>query len=477
MTPRASIVIAMHNAATTVGRALESLQAQSEPHWEAIVVDDGSTDASASIVEKYAAVDTRVRLVQQPNAGAGAARNTGLDRCRGDFVGFLDADDWLEPAALEVLLAACGQTGAACGACLHCDQDGRPLAWNQSCARRAEVGLNELLTREAFAIHSQLIRRDLAGETRFRTHLDCFEDLDFFLRLAEQGVRWRTVERVVGTYRQRPRTRGTPQDAARFQTIASVYVDSFTRMRVRSPGNAPTTDVSPDALNRLLFGRAVTYATMMILQDQTPAKDRAASVLASLGPGLQMSPEDAAHAAHGYLPWSELRAIADWPRHIERYAQALGAWWSRCIEDRRAAPDLIERAIPLLARRIANELDIPGALIKRLDTTRPITILGGGRNGVRLAEALAARGLRFSVRDDRPDGCNEVVNASRGLARIEDPGEAPHSRSQYIMSLLDDAGYLRSLPSTLRSLRWAEVVDEEARVLALHLASALHQPC
>src|ERR1043165_4046833 len=100
--PRVSIAIAMHNAAPTAAQTIRSLLSQTERSWEAIVVDDGSTDGSGDIVASFA--DPRITLIRQANAGPGAARNTGLDGCRGDFVGFLDADDWLEPDALDVLL-------------------------------------------------------------------------------------------------------------------------------------------------------------------------------------------------------------------------------------------------------------------------------------------------------------------------------------------------------------------------------------
>ncbi len=91
---KVSIIIPLYNKASYVRRALESISAQTFADFEAIVVDDGSTDGSAAIVADYA--DARFRLITQPNAGPGAARNAGFAQARGEFIAFLDADDeWL----------------------------------------------------------------------------------------------------------------------------------------------------------------------------------------------------------------------------------------------------------------------------------------------------------------------------------------------------------------------------------------------
>jgi len=91
---KVSIIIPLYNKAPYVRRALDSIAAQTFADFEAIVVDDGSTDDSAAIVENYS--DARFRLIRQSNAGPGAARNMGIAQARGEFIAFLDADDeWL----------------------------------------------------------------------------------------------------------------------------------------------------------------------------------------------------------------------------------------------------------------------------------------------------------------------------------------------------------------------------------------------
>ena len=96
-----SVVIPAYNAQRYIGRAIDSVLGQTHPAQEIIVVDDGSTDGTCSVVEGYG---DRVRLIRQDNAGAGAARNAGITTGQGEWIAFLDADDeWLpEKLALQM---------------------------------------------------------------------------------------------------------------------------------------------------------------------------------------------------------------------------------------------------------------------------------------------------------------------------------------------------------------------------------------
>lgn len=98
MSPRFSVIIPVYNAAATLQRAIESVQKQSWPAHEIIVVDDGSTDCSADVAQGYGAT---VTLIRQANAGVSAARNAGAHAASGDWLAFLDADDWYYPDRLK----------------------------------------------------------------------------------------------------------------------------------------------------------------------------------------------------------------------------------------------------------------------------------------------------------------------------------------------------------------------------------------
>lgn len=96
--PRFSVVIAVYNGAATLARAIDSVLAQRYPAWEIVVVDDGSTDDTAAIARNYGEA---VRYVYQANAGVAAARNAGVQHATGDWLAFLDADDWYYPERLR----------------------------------------------------------------------------------------------------------------------------------------------------------------------------------------------------------------------------------------------------------------------------------------------------------------------------------------------------------------------------------------
>lgn len=98
-----SIIIPVYNVAPYLRECLDSVLAQTFTAWEAICVDDGSTDGSGRILDEYAAKDNRLGVFHQANSGASAARNRGLDCARGSWILFLDGDDVLHPDTLSRL--------------------------------------------------------------------------------------------------------------------------------------------------------------------------------------------------------------------------------------------------------------------------------------------------------------------------------------------------------------------------------------
>ncbi len=110
---RVSVIVAAFNVADLVGRALESVRAQTFEDWEVIVVDDASTDGTPYAVASLAEIDARIRLVRQEvNRGPAAARNRGIEEALGDWVAVLDADDAWRPERLERMLAAAAKADA-----------------------------------------------------------------------------------------------------------------------------------------------------------------------------------------------------------------------------------------------------------------------------------------------------------------------------------------------------------------------------
>ncbi len=115
--PTVSVIMPAYNAAATLPRALDSLLAQTYTDWEAVLVNDGSTDATAEIAGEYAARDSRIRLIHQENAGVSAARNRAIENAAGRYLAFLDTDDWMASEMLAVLTDAAARSGAQAAVC------------------------------------------------------------------------------------------------------------------------------------------------------------------------------------------------------------------------------------------------------------------------------------------------------------------------------------------------------------------------
>jgi CDP-glycerol glycerophosphotransferase len=110
--PKISVVVPVYNVEDYLDECLTSVERQTVRDLEILIVDDGSTDASAAIAQRHAAQDERIRIVTRPNGGLGAARNTGIEEASGEYLAFLDSDDVLPPTAYELLLNSLEKTGS-----------------------------------------------------------------------------------------------------------------------------------------------------------------------------------------------------------------------------------------------------------------------------------------------------------------------------------------------------------------------------
>ena len=201
-----SVIIPAYNAAETIAETLEALCKQSFSRWEAVIVDDGSVDETAVIVQQYTAADERFRLISQANGGVCAARNTGIAAARYEWLLFLDADDWITEDHLEkttgVLLADPSLDAVHCG-WAYITPDG---------TRHPERCVNEtgdlfpLLAVNCFpCIHSCVLRRSLVQDVGgFDTSFIVCEDWDLWQRVARTGARFGVTCDVLSLYRMRP---------------------------------------------------------------------------------------------------------------------------------------------------------------------------------------------------------------------------------------------------------------------------------
>lgn len=106
---KTSIIVPVYNVEAYLEKCIDSVLAQTESDFELILVDDGSTDSGPGICDVYAGKDKRVRVIHQKNIGLGGARNTGIEAAAGDWLLFIDSDDYIEPQTLETALGAAGK--------------------------------------------------------------------------------------------------------------------------------------------------------------------------------------------------------------------------------------------------------------------------------------------------------------------------------------------------------------------------------
>ncbi len=124
--PELSIIVPVYKVEPYLRRCVDSILAQTFRDFELILVDDGSPDGCPDICDEYAAKDSRIIVIHQKNQGVSAARNAALDIARGEYIGFVDSDDWIEPEMYEKLIDAIKENGtdvAICGSA-YADESG-----------------------------------------------------------------------------------------------------------------------------------------------------------------------------------------------------------------------------------------------------------------------------------------------------------------------------------------------------------------
>ncbi len=262
--PRVSVIMPAYNAAATIGSALESLASQTCRDLEVVVVDDGSSDATASIVERIAASSAvPVRLVSQPNAGRATARNRGINSARGEFLGFVDADDTAEPQMFERLLTCVEATGADLVICEYLGVDSRTGAvlydyreGDSSYYGGRVVERAGLLSHIAGSVCNKLFHRSLFDATgiEFPPGRD-FEDLATVYRLMGEAHRIEKVAEPLYRYRHgQPSSIMSANDTRYLQILDALAVtnDHFAR---KGDFDALRDDLETVNFTHLILGR------------------------------------------------------------------------------------------------------------------------------------------------------------------------------------------------------------------------------
>lgn len=191
--PKFSIILPCYNATDTLPETLDSIRAQTVTDWEAICVDDGSTDDTCDLIRTFAARDPRFRLATHSGKGPSAARNAGvMQHARGQMISFCDADDLWQPEKLARAAAVMADpdVGGAYGKVAFFSGN-RDNNMRLSTLRRRPLRVRDLLAENAVCTMSNLtVRRDLFEATGgFDQTMVHNEDLDWLIRLVGDGAR------------------------------------------------------------------------------------------------------------------------------------------------------------------------------------------------------------------------------------------------------------------------------------------------
>ena len=273
--PLVSVVVPAYNARRTVRATIASIEAQTVEDIEIVLVDDGSTDDTASVAAASGA--RGLRVITQANAGHAAARNTGIAAARGKYIAFLDADDLWFPQKLERQLAVIRrgpdvravQSGAA-----RVDEDLNVL-WVEACRVSQDPLWDTLRFRNMPALMSTLLvektlLEDVGG---FDASLVILQDWDLAIRLAERG-QFHSLPEVLAAYRFYPHSQSGSLDIhiePGFRVLEKVFTDPnlppAVRARRRAVYGRFYAMLSGGAVRVGRYRDAVSWGVRALLQD------------------------------------------------------------------------------------------------------------------------------------------------------------------------------------------------------------------
>lgn len=225
--PLVSVVIPTYNCARYLPYALDSVFNQTYPHYEIIVVDDGSTDETARVLQAYG---DRLRPMHQPNQGVAMARNNGIEQARGEWIAFLDADDVLLPHKLQAQLAVAAENptlGLIHSGWHRVNAQGEVMMTVEPWHQIPQLTLESWLRWKPVLPSAMLFKRSWLNRAGgFDPRFPPAEDTELVLRLARLGCAADWLKQVTVCYRQHDQSamhKGLPQA----RSLAAVIDDFF----------------------------------------------------------------------------------------------------------------------------------------------------------------------------------------------------------------------------------------------------------
>jgi glycosyltransferase involved in cell wall biosynthesis len=173
-----SVIVPVYNVEKYLKRCIDSIINQTYKNLEIILIDDGSSDSSGEICDEYAILDLRIHVIHQKNKGLSAARNAGIELATGEWIAFLDSDDWIDSEMYEILLDNGIKNNADISTCQSRNVNAKGELLSSKTPNMIENQITEMsaddiisglytLTKVRFEVWNKLWKRSLIGETRF----------------------------------------------------------------------------------------------------------------------------------------------------------------------------------------------------------------------------------------------------------------------------------------------------------------------
>lgn len=221
-TDKISVIIPVYNGEEYINQCVESVLNQSYHNIEVLLVDDGSRDKSGKICEEYQRKDIRVKVIHKNNEGVSSARNEGLKRCKGEYVAFVDSDDYVEKDYLECLYQKLRENNADIAACnfSYVFKDGRKQEENQlkSKCMLLNDDLNYCQNSFLYYIWGKIFKKEMLKDLSFDTRLSVAEDSLFVAEVIKKSGKLYYEQEPLYMYRMNPNSVMHEKDIKKLET-------------------------------------------------------------------------------------------------------------------------------------------------------------------------------------------------------------------------------------------------------------------
>ena len=231
-----SVIIPVYNVEPYLRRCLDSVVNQTYKELEIFIIDDGSTDGSGAICDEYVKADKRIRVFHTENRGLSCARNLGLDEAKGEWIGFVDSDDWIEPDMYECLLRRAEETGADVVECgFYREYINKTIERNrQSSLTSGSDAVNALLHGQlSNSVWNKLWRRECFYGARFPEGR-LFEDVVTTYQIFHSADYVSSLEEIKYHYRQRKNSLSNKHEMRNLTDFWLAHKERYERLKTKN---------------------------------------------------------------------------------------------------------------------------------------------------------------------------------------------------------------------------------------------------